>query len=315
MRTHSWIDDEPRVAFHARQVVELLSRGSRRPWLVVCVTALSIGSVLVATLAPKETFAPQFVLRVIETERDPSQQPRPKRQLAEYVKQAVFTSEPLLGLIGRYGLYASLAKRSPRAALETFREDIEVEAYQNYFVEERSAESAPRSARLSVSYRCADREIATSVTRDLGALVVQHERAYRKHEAERAAAFAKFELDRTAQVLESRRAEIAAKSAEVDRAKEFDPKAAVELANLVASLHEFELREMETERREGALALGAAIEARGLGLSFEVVDDGSLPARPRKGETALILAGASLILGLPLVIMAVGAFDSRRGRA
>jgi hypothetical protein len=64
------------------------------------------------------------------------------------VRQAIFTSEPLLAVMRRHGLYARLMQKSPRTALENFKEDIAIDVYQHYFVEDRARGAAPRSARL-----------------------------------------------------------------------------------------------------------------------------------------------------------------------
>src|SRR5262249_39845636 len=146
------------------------------------------GALLAAGIAlTRLQYAPKVVLRVVESDRDPAGMPRLKRELGKYVREAAFTSEPLLALVRRYDLYPGLVRENPHTALESFREDIDVDVYQNYFLEERARGSAPRSARLAVSYHASDPERALAVTRELAALIVEHERAARQREAERAA--------------------------------------------------------------------------------------------------------------------------------
>ncbi len=315
MKGRSWLDDEPRASAYVAQAARLLRSGVKRPlalFVTVALLATALGCALSLT---RRGYAPRYVMRVVETDRDPSGTPRPRRQLAEYVQQAVFTSEPLLELIRRYGLYPSLARKNPRAALDSFREDIHVDVYQNYFVEERSVGAAPRSARLVVSYHGPDRDVAIGVTRDLGALIRTHELQTRRDQSERAADLAKSEVDAVNQAVLSRVREIAARRSAIDRAPGAAPELQVELVSLLGSLDALERQQEVSERREAALALGAALEGQGLGMSFEVVEDASLATDTERRAGSLALAGVSFLVGLPLTAMAVGAFDPKKGRA
>jgi hypothetical protein len=275
---HSWLDDEPSAWASVRQAAELLKAGLGRPLALVLAAAALAALLGGAVFMSKHAYSPRYVLRVVESSRDPTGMPRPRRQLADYVRQGVFTSEPLLAVMHRHNLYPSLARKNPRAALASFREDIDVDIYQNYFVEERSVGSAPRSARLSVSYRNPDPDVASSVTRELGELIVRRERSVRRDQAARAAERAKDEVDTARQALISRRSAIAVKEDELDRISGSVPESQVELVGLLGSLPALELRQDEAERREASLSLGAALERRGLGMAFEVVDDASSSA-------------------------------------
>jgi len=298
MTARSWLDDEPRFGDCARRMGPLL------------VTALVAISVL-----QNRAYTPRFVFRVIETDHDPRNHPRPRRQLADYVRNGVFTSAPLLEIIHRFGLYPGLARKNSRAALDSFRDDIDVDVYRNYFVEERSADSAPRSARLAIAYRNPNLDLAVSVTRALGALVVDHERTARRDLSARAAVAARRELDAGREVLESRQLELASRRAALERATARDPEAEVQLAELSASADGLALRQDAAEKHEAALAVGAALESGGLGLAFETIDDASLPERSGRYELELAVLGASFLFGLPLVALAVGAFVPKRGHA
>jgi len=102
-----------------RQVADLLARGVRRP-LALGVTASCFAALLTAyVVGSKNSYAPSYVLRVVESDRDPTRMPRPRRQLADYIRLGVFTSEPLLELIRQHGLYPSLARKNPHAAIES----------------------------------------------------------------------------------------------------------------------------------------------------------------------------------------------------
>jgi hypothetical protein len=127
------------------------------------------------------------VLRVVELELDPLSTPRPKEDLRVSLREATWTDEALLDLLGRYELYANL-RADPRAALESFRRDTDLDVYENDFAQERSASAPPRSARIVVRFRAADPDKAVAVTRALGGLIVDYEMNSLTHHADRAEA-------------------------------------------------------------------------------------------------------------------------------
>src|SRR5450432_1919932 len=180
----------------------------------VAIFAAALGS---AVLLTRYSYAPEYTLRIVEPDRDPTGEPRPPRQLADYVQKAVFTSEPLLDVMSHHDLYPSLARKNLPAALESFREDIEISVRENYFLAERPVGAGPRSVLLSVSYRSADPELAVSVTRELGELVVQRTQARRESETTRAADLAKERVDAARDALAVRRSEVASMHVELDR--------------------------------------------------------------------------------------------------
>lgn len=312
MTTPSWFDEETPASESVRQAARLLVSGLKRPLPLLIAAALTAAVLVSLVLFSKRSYAPEYLLRVVEPERDSSGMPRPRRQLAEYIRQGVFTSKPLLEIMGENGLYPSLARKNPRAALDSFREDIEVEVYQNYFVEERPVGSAPRSARLSVSYHNASPDVAVRVTRELAALIVDHERAARRGQATQAAESAKREVDAARDALISRRTQVASEREQLENEPDGDPRRRVELVGLLGSLPGLEARQNETERREAELSLGAALERSGNGMSFQVVDDASVASGAGARNSQIGLAVAAFTLGLPLIAMAVGAFAQKK---
>jgi hypothetical protein len=281
----------------------------------VLITALLSLALVGGVLFFQRGYAPQFVMRVVEADRDPTSMPRLKRQLADYVRQGVLTSKPLVDLMERHGLYDSLRRKNARAALESFREDIGIDVYQNYFVEARSAGDLPRSARLTVSYRSKDPVQALAVTRDLGRLIIRHEQGVRREQALAAAHAAEQTRARLQQVLEQRAGQVVAKQTELAGALEPDPRLQVELVGLLGSLGGLE-REVEgAERRVASLDLGAELERRGMGLYFQIVDEGSLPSRAGRARALLLVFATSFLVGLPMVAVAQAAFGDKRGKA
>jgi hypothetical protein len=316
MSRQPWLTSELGVLGALRQSVELCRTGFARVGLTILLTSLVTGLVLGALVLRERTYAPRFALRVVEA-RQQTDDVRPlKRQLREYVRQAVFTSAPLLELMRRHGLYPRLAQKNVRAALESFREDIEIEVYQNYFVEERAAGSSPRSARLTVSFRDKDPARALAVTRDLGKLIVEQQRAFRREQVLAMASSAERARDTLVDALRQRSAEIVSKEVALEQGAAPNPRLQVELVGLLGSVPALERQVDAADRRAASLGLEATLERHGMGMSFEVVDEGSLPARGGRARALLVAGLSTFVLGLPLIATAVGAFaTSRRGTA
>ncbi|HEX3596224.1 MAG TPA: hypothetical protein VHU80_14035 [Polyangiaceae bacterium] len=315
MSAGTWLDDEATVADGLRQAVTLFIRGLRRPAITFLVGIGLAGAVAAAMLLPKHGYAPKLLLRVTEADRDPTAMPQPARKLREYVMQALLTSDHLIPLIKQYGLYPSLAHKNIRAALDSFREDIDVDVYQNYFVEQRVVGDQPRSARMAVSYKSKDPETAVAVTRDLGSLIVERERAMRTAESDRAEAAATSELYAVRDAIADKTRTITTMQSAMQAEKEADPMRQVELVGMMGSLTALERREAEVQKREAALSLNAAMEKRGIGLSFEIADDAEMPSDAHRRDIAYLCIVVTFLFGLPLVSMAVGSSRPKRGIA
>lgn len=316
MSRQPWLTSEPGVLAGLLRAVQLCREGFQRPLLTLVLVTAMTAAVSSFALFGQRNYAPEFVLRVVEGQARSRHAPPLKRQLAEYVRQAIFTSEPLVELMRKHHLYPSLLRRNARAAIEAFKEDISVEVYQNYFVENRAPGDVPRSARLTVSFHAKDPALALAVTRDLGALIESHEHASRNNQANSAALRAARARDTWVSAWQRRAADIVAKRAEMAASGPADPRLQVELVGLLGSMPALEREVDAAERRAATLELGAAWERHGIGLNFEVVDAGSLPGRAARARNAVWAGAATLLCGLPLVAMAVGAFrPSKEGQA
>jgi hypothetical protein len=314
LRPATWVDREPGAVDAFRQVFSVFVCGLRRPFWTFGLTLLLAAALGGAMFLARSQFSPHIVLRVTESNADPTAMPKLKRQLGDYVQQAVFTSSPLMDIILRHKLYPKAMRVNPRAALDSFRKEIEVDVYQNYFVEERTAAQAPRSARVSIGFRSDDPEIALSVTRELGALVMNHERRIRREQAVAAADEANRAREALNAALQQRGRDVAEKRAELDAAGVANPQLQVELVSLMGSLEALALQAESAELRASQLELGAKFEGQGMGLSFDVADDASVPNPGRRGPLALLVAGIAMLFGFPLVAVGVGTFGAPGSR-
>lgn len=314
MPADDWLDREPGFFAMLVQFGRCVRLGLTKPVRVVLI-ALAASALTVAAVALLSgNYRPTVVLRVSETDGDPSAMPRPKRQLQQYVQEAVFTSAPLMAVIEKHGLYPSLARKNKRAALQSFREDIEIEVYRNYFVEERTRGEAPRTARMAVRYRAKNPGVALAVTRDLGSVIIEREQQAMREQAGRNAAHAARRVEQLKRALADRRSDIARNRLEITESAAFDARREVNLVSLYGSLESLERELAAAERYRAALDLSAALEQKGVGLHFQVVDDGSLPRSLDLSASELgFLGGLIFVLGLPLTALAVGAFSTKRG--
>lgn len=312
-RPDSWIDHEPGIVDGISETFRLLGRALRRPLTVLSITlalALLLGGF---GLVKKWLHAPRFVLRAVETDYNPATSPRPKRKLRDYVHQAVFTHSRLLELIKKHGLYPSLTRKNPHGAVESFREDIEVDVYRNYFVVERSAHEPPRSARISIRYKSEDPRQALAVTRDLGRMIIDNENNAARERAEAVRQQAAEEVARTQQqVVDVRQRLAAATQRWASTAGPDSSSLAVEVMKLTAQLRSLDERRELAERRKVQLDLGAALVENDLGLRFEVVDEGAVSSSDKEKKTVAVTLALSGFFGLfPFVMLTVAAFDGR----
>lgn len=309
-----WLDDEPGARDGAQLARELILAGRQRAGFTLLVGLAFAVLAVVVFVVLRPDYAPRFVLRVVEPNADPTAMPRARRELAEYVREGVLTSNAVLDVMQRHDINPALRRANPEAAVASFREDTRIEVYQNYFLEERTVAEAPRSARLVLSYRSQDPELALSVTRELGQLVIDRERRTRALQSERLIAVAEATRERASRSLGQHRARITRLRALIRASVHPDPLDEVQLVSLLGSLA---WREQELERsqaRKAAAELAASLESRKLGLSFEVADEGAAPMSARPSVLQLCFLGlGAFVLGLPFAAALVGAFDSNRG--
>jgi hypothetical protein len=305
-----WLEHEPRAFDVLRQLGRLFRRAARRPFVVLASTLLFALLALGGWALKERTYAPRVILRAIEADYQYGANPRPKRRLRDHVRDAVFTNQRLMEVMRKHHLYEAILNTNPQAALSSFRDDIAVDVYRNYFVEERSPKDPPRSARIGIRYQASDRNLALAVTRDLALLVSDHESRTRRAQVAELARDAAAQLERAqTDVLAHQRA-IAEKVTLIQSG--IDRQAVVELASLQRSLPLLERRVTEAEQRKAALDLNASLEAKELGLRFEIVDSGAVAeSAVPDGEDYALLGVFAFIFGLPFVGLLVGAFDTR----
>jgi len=309
-RDTAWMAREPGLREAFAELGRLGRRALGLPGRILIGTLLLALAVVGFVVVKGHRFAPRYLLRAVESDRVASDAPHGKRALRDHVLHNTFSNGRLLEIIQRHRLYPALAKRDPNAAVTSFREDIEVEVYKNYFVEERDPDEPPRSARIAVRFRSEDRALALAVTRELGALIVEQEALARRAQASAAVQQASGALDRMRDEYQSRQQRMTEKLLALEPKK--NPGALLDLIDLRDQLDAIDGRLGALETSQASLEVGAAFEQQSKGLRFEVIEQGSIPSSEGvNAEDAVGLGVLTFVFGLPLVGLAIAAFDTK----
>ena len=313
-----WYEDEGALHSWRRELVRLKRRARARLPLTLTVTLLATAAAVVFVARRTPPVEARVLIRVTESSLM-KQDSALTGDLAEYLRDAAFTSKNLEKIVERRGLYPLSRARGMQYAVEKLRWDLTVEVYRNYFLERRGFEQPLRTARISVRFQHKDRETAMAVARDLAQLVIDSESKRREHASGDLAGLVRMAQDNLAAAVDRTHTEMAERQAALELAqKAKDEEAAavarVDLMRLAATLksQEAELRSAREARRTADLQ--HALDARGLGIVFEVVDERAPapPPDPRDQVIRLAMLGlACFLLLLPLCAIGVGAFDQR----
>lgn len=303
----TWVDEEPGLRDVLREIARLGRRAASRPFKVLAIAALITAAVVGQRARKAIYYSTKVVLRVVENDRTGDTAPRPKAKLREYVNDVVFTTKNLIALMEKHDLYPSERRLDMALAVEAFRDDIDVNVFRNYFLEERWGPDSPlRSARIAVRYRAQDPQRSLDVARALADLVVRHEMEQRRQQVEVAARSAAEMVATARKELIERRAELAAALAAPETAE-----TKVQVQKLLGLAKAAEKRVADVERAKSVLDLTLAAEKRQLQLQFDQVDPGTLQPIIRKGPQLVAIGLAVFFFGLPLVGAGVGALDTR----
>ncbi len=309
-RSSDWIAREPGLRTALHELGRFRRRAFARPALTLAITTLLVAAVVVKRARQQPGATSTIVFRVTEGDLDLATAPRPNARLRSFVSDVAFSTSQLEEVARRHGLYKAELKRSAVDAAEAFREDIGIQVWRNYFLEGRAADDPARSARVAISFAARDPALAYEVVQDLGRVVVEANRSDRLAIAHEAAARADLAADAAREELSRRRAELTAK--ELSARARPSAAARLELQDLRRGLEATEARMLARGGRKAEIDLRVGLEERSLGVQFQLVDSGRVERLQSGRAGALALLGVALFaLLLPLVTIAVGAFDPR----
>jgi hypothetical protein len=305
----SWAEDEAQAADDRAEVRRLFRRAAARPVLTLGLTLFLVGGLVGwrARKPPENTS--RVVMRVTEGSVKGEVAPAPNKDIRAYINDVAFSNRRLLAIMESFSLSPGRRKKDPIAAVQDFREEIQIEVWRNYFLGLADA-GERRTARVAIAYTDSERERAVGVAQALGQLVIESARSSRVSQLDNAA----HEIALTRAALEE---ELKALNAELVRAqlearRKGTPDAAVALVEAQRQRQRVAGELADVDKRRAAVGLAAALEQNQLGLDFNVVDDGRLPPRPRHAWPMLVLFGLIMfVLILPIGAISVAALDSR----
>lgn len=293
----AWIDQEPPLAARGWATARRLMGRAAFTWPLWVTAALILAALaaLARARAPVR-YEASVVLRVSEGQLTNSTAAQGSRlsigTLRAYLSDLGFTNERLLGIMRRHAAIFPDAINDPPTAVAAFRDQMSVSLAENDFVEDRGAGDPPRTARVTVTFKAGNPELAWRMATEVAELVagatLQRQRESMQGQRDAAVAALKAAEEEVMRV----------GAAPQDAGRDQRLKAAGE--RLAAA-------------QKGALSVDLALRALAERqvLRFDVVDPGRVPERASVTDVALttfftVLAAG--LLGLPLL---AGAFDPR----
>lgn len=286
-----------------------LMRRARFLWLRITLVALALaGLYAVRKIRAVPEFESRVVLRISEGEGDRGTRPRPARQIQSHVYDVIFNKQRLRELADKFGLERSAFARDNEAGLENLRDAIEVEVWQNYFLDEYAQE---KTARIAISYTGGDPQKVLQVTRALATMYIEEEQQARLSISEDALGANEQLIDEGREDLERAEGRVAearlklAQSRDVSTASLELGRAEVEMAALRQQFNGLEQRRTELEVQLG-------YERHQLGLHIEIVDNGK-EAPEGLARPIRVLLGSVIVfvMGLFGAGILIAAFDDR----
>lgn len=190
----------------------LVIRRRRRPLLLVIGGVLLL-TVLVALFWPPRYSASGTIL--IEQQELPSELVRSTissyaSQRVQVISQRVMTTENLMTIIQRYGLYADQRKRSPREeVIKEMRKDSKLEMISADVIDPRDGHPTKATIAFSISYSSPFAELASKVANELVSLYLQQNIETRQQSSRDAAVFLTGESARLDKEIRGLRSKIA----------------------------------------------------------------------------------------------------------
>ncbi len=286
-----------------------LMRRARFLWLRIALVALVISGLYAARkLRSVPLFESRVVLRISDGEGDRGTRPKPARQIQSHVYDVIFNKQRLRELADKFGLERSAFARSTEAGLENLRDAIEIEVWQNYYLDEYAQE---KTARIAISYTGGDPQKALQVTRALAEMYIEEEQRARLSISEDALGANEQLIDEGREDLERAEGRVAQARLKLAQARDVSA-ASLELGRAEVEMAALRQQFNGLEQRRTELEVQLGYERHQLGLHIEIVDNGTEApqgmARPIK-----VLLGSAIVFVMAIfgVGVLIAAFDDR----
>jgi len=315
MAEPSWLDAEPGARVLGQELVRLIRRAACRPIWTIGLAFLLAAGFSVRRALRKPGFRATVTLRVSEGDLDPNTAPKAQAELRDYVSGAILSTPTLIEIIQRHHLAKpEKLAADPQLWVDSFRDDIGIDVYRNYFMDDPYGREGGRSARIAISYLSPDPEVSLDVARDLAQTVVSYETAARTAAAETALNGSQAAVEEEQDGLRRRQQELARLdgTALAGPTPGLRATAQVEADALRKTMPAAEQRVAQAEKAHAELELRLGLEARQMGLRFEVVDAShDRPSRTPRVVTALVIFVVTFPVLCFITALLVGAFDDR----
>jgi hypothetical protein len=294
--------------------LRVLSRALRRPVRVLVIALLATGALVGARALKAPSYEATLYFRLAEGDlTDPNNSPQPPHAIREHLTGVVLSRTRVEEIMRKYQWSPGRLARDRMAAVDEFRDAVEIDVSRNYFLYDRSPGDPPRSAQVTISVSGRDAEKTRSVAHEIGQAILAEQRGQRSVHLAQASGLLRARLELANARIKSLRETIDRLWLETARAGAHE---SVGLRAQVATLEvqrKFAIKQaVALERRAAAVSFTAAAENEKLGLNFELLDERLVTQAPHL--TPFQLTGrAALTLTIALILSAavIGAFDDR----
>jgi hypothetical protein len=311
MSDATWISDEPRLSSVARLV---FARALHRRVPVLLVALLLTGGATALRWLKRPTYEATLYFRLEEGELgDARHGIRPPRDIRQHIANVALSRTQLEQIMRKYHWSEGWLARDRAAAIEDFREGIEISVERNYFIYPRNPGEDPRSAEVRITLSGSDDDQVRATLRDIGDAILADQAAQSGGRLREARELFRAQIEHArarTRTLQEAMARLALEASAADERTAIAARS--RLAVLQAEAKGALEQEVALQKRAAAVAFNAAKEEEQLGLKFELVDEQVTTFAP--GLTALELAlRAAAIFAALLVLTAIvaGALDDR----
>ena len=307
-----WEEREPDLQTVAQETKRLYRRAGRRMALVVLLTIVATLGAAVREYRRQRTYPATVVLSATEGENVMDGVSHANDRLIDYVYFAVLTDRVLAEVADRHDFRPDLQISNPRLRIEQFRDLIDIKIYKNEFVQPRYTGWPARSAHIAVEFRHVDPDVAMTIARELGDLVISRDSENRRARLESETATA-------SQVVGMSNAEVSRFTRRLEEAKskldvaERGEKGAlwVQIESDEKGLVEALARQKAADDAKKTLDTRKNADAQSLELRFDRVDWGAPKLAVAKPWAIGRVALFSVLGLLPVVALGVGAFSRK----